>query len=189
MALQALQLTGFMRDQRQHATPQRFNPTFAYFRAADDKYLALGILDPKWWKALCDALGRPELPNDERFADARRRQHNREALLAELDASFAARPRDEWLRLLREADVPAGPVHDYAAVVQDPQVLANEYITTLEHPALGSVGGVGTPIKMSGMPTGPRTTAPELGQHTEEVLLELGYSWPDIEELKKAEVV
>ena len=144
------------------------------------------MLDSKWWAALCGALERPGLVDDPRFREQRDRQRNREALLGELDAAFARRPRDEWLDRLQAADVPAGPVHDYAAVCRDPQVLANGYVTSLEHPSLGTVGVVGTPIQMSETPTGPRHTAPELGQHTEEILLDLGYDWDQIVAFKDA---
>lgn len=189
VALQAMQLTGFLRAGVQAPTPQRANATFCHFGASDGKYLTLGILDPKWWPTLCVTIGREDLVTDERFAEPRGRHVNREALLAELDAVFATRPRDEWLKLLKAADVPCGPVNDYAAVACDPQVLVNNYLTTLEHPSLGEVGVVGSPIRMSKSPVGPRHTAPELGQHTEELLLELGYTWDDIDRLKTAEVI
>lgn len=189
LALQTYQLTGMMRDGSQHRTPHRLMPTFTYYPCQDGKYLSLGILIPKWWEALCRVLDREELIRDERFEDAHRRQRNREALLAELDTAFQQRPRDEWLALLMEADVPCGPVNDYAALVTEPQALENGYIASIEHPSLGSVGVVGSPIKMTKTPAGPVACAPELGQHTEEVLLDLGYDWAAIERLKVAEVI
>ena len=189
IALQGFWYTRFLRSRRQSATPQRWNPVFCAFRAADDRYLAIGVLDPRWYDALCRVLERPDLATDERFATAHARAHHRDELLAELDQAFSARPRDDWLRLLREADVPTGPVHDYAAASRDPQILANDYLTTLEHPSLGTVGVVGSPIGMSAMETGPRATAPELGQHTEEILQDLGYDWEAISALRDAEVI
>ena len=189
LALQTYQLTGMMRDGSQHRTPHRLMPTFTYYPCQDGKYLSLGILIPKWWEALCRVLDREELIRDERFEDAHRRQRNREALLRELDAAFQQRPRDEWLALLMDADVPCGPVNDYAALVTEPQALENGYITSIEHPSLGEVGVVGSPIKLTKTPAEPAACAPELGQHTEEVLLELGYDWEAIERLKVAEVI
>ncbi len=189
VALQSMQLTGFMRHDRQPATPQKANPVFAHYTGSDGKSLTIGLLDPKWWPALCRVLGREDLVTDERFAHPKDRQQNREELICELERSFATRPRDEWLRLLKAADVPCGPVNTYAEVATDPQVLANGYISELEHPSLGPVGVVGSPIRMSAMPVGPRATAPELGQHTEEILLGLGYTWDDIDQFKREEVI
>ncbi len=189
LALQGLQLTAFMRAGVQAPSPQRNNPVFAYFPCRDGKYLTIGLLDPKWWPGLCKALEREDLTDDGRFATQADRQRNRVALLAELDSAFMKRDRDTWLTILKQADVPSGPVHDYAAATTEPQALANEYITTLEHPALGPVRVVNSPIRMSKMKVGARHTAPELGQHTEEVLLDLGYSWERIEALKTAKVI
>lgn len=184
IALQGLQLTGFLRGEVQHPTPERGNATFTYFKSGDGKWVAVGVLDPKWWPPLCRAVERDDLITDERFEAPRGRHANRLDLLAELDAAFLARPRDEWITRLREHDVPCGPVHDYLAVSKEPQVLANEYITTLEHPHLGPVRVPNSPIRMSKMDVGAQRTAPELGQHTEEVLLDAGYTWEDIERLK-----
>ena len=189
VALQAMQIQEYLYRGVQHPTPQRLLPVFGHYRCADDQWLILGVLDPRWWPPFCEALERPDLLSDERFATPHGRFRNREALIVELDAAFARKPRAEWLQRLRDADLPAGPVNDYAALAQEPQVIANEYITALEHPSLGTVRVVGTPIKMSKMPTGPRACAPELGQHTEEILLDLGYAWPDIESLKDAKVI
>jgi CoA:oxalate CoA-transferase len=189
VALQALQITGFLRSGTQYPTPQRSNPVFCQFRCGDGKSLTIGLLDPKWWPGLCRTLDRDDMLTDERFITPRDRQVNRIALLAELDASFGRQGRDHWLAALRAADVPCGPVHDYAGVSMDPQVLAMEYITTLEHPNLGPVRVVNSPIRMSKMEVGARHTAPELGQHTEEVLLKLGYDWDDITRLRDAGVI
>ncbi len=189
VALQALQLTGFMRTEYQYPTPQRQTPTFAYFPCSDGKWLTIGILDPKWWPNLCRVLGHEEWATDERFESPKGRFANRIEMLAELDTAFSLKPRDQWLPLLKKADIPSGPVSEYAEVATDPQILANEYITTLEHPNLGPVRVVNSPIRMSKDRVGARFTAPELGQHTEEVLLELGYTWDEIDGLRTAKAI
>ena len=189
VALQAFQLTNMMRDGFQQASPRRWLPTFTYYPCADGSWISLGSYDPKWWEPLCRTLERPDLFADPRFLDLEKRQDNRPALLAELDATFQTRPRAEWLDLLAAADVPCGPVHDYAGVISEPQVLINDYITSLEHPTFGKVGVVGTPIKLSRTPAGPQRCAPELGQQTEEVLRDLGYDAGHIGRLKDAQVI
>ncbi len=189
LALQGLGLTGFLRGQVQRVGGRRWNPLFTQYRCADGLWISLGLLDPKWWPAFCEVLGRRDLEADERFAEPAGRTGNRDALIAELEATFETKPRAEWLALLKAAGLPCGPVNDYAAVANEPQVIANEYLTTLEDPNLGEVGIVGSPIQMSETPVGPKATAPDLGQHTEEILLDLDYAWDDIERFKDAGVI
>ncbi|MFQ5380182.1 MAG: CaiB/BaiF CoA transferase family protein [Dehalococcoidia bacterium] len=189
IALQGLPILGFLRTGEQNLSRQRQNPLFTYFPCANDEYLVLGILDPKWWPDLCKVLDREDLAADERFATPFDRFWNAEALLSELDSAFRTRPRVEWMKLLDDADIPHGPVNDYASMASEPQVIANRYVTTLEHPTFGEIRVVGTPIRMSRSETGPRSTAPELGQHTEEILLAAGYDWTEIEKLKDDEVL
>ena len=110
-------------------------------------------------------------------------------MVSELDATFLQKKRSDWLSILNQADIPCGPVNDYEAMSREPQVLENKYITSLEHPSLGDLDVVWTPIHLSETPAGPHTCAPELGQLTEEILLDIGYSWEDIESLKNTGVI
>lgn len=189
IAMQNLPLQSFLRSGHQGASTQKLNPVFTYYTGSDGKSLTIGLLDPKWWPGLCRVLGREDLLTDERFVAPRDRHQNREELVQELEAAFATQPRDYWIPLLKKADVPCGPVNSYAEVATDPQILANKYIETLEHPYLGSIGVPGSPIRMSKNETGPKRFAPELGANTEEVLLDIGYTWEDIEQLKNEEVI
>ena len=189
LALQGLGLTGFLRQKEQRSGGTRWNPLFTWYPCADGRYLSLGLLDPKWWPPFCEALEREDLMVDERFAEPAGRTGNRDDLIEELNRTFAGKPRDEWLAILKGATLPCGPVNDYAAVAREPQVIANEYLTTLQDPNLGEVGVVGTPINMSETPSGPRSTAPDLGQHTEEILLGLDYTWDDIARFKDGKVI
>ena len=98
-------------------------------------------------------------------------------------------PSDEWSRALREKDLLFCLVNSISDLASDPQVTANNYITEYDHPALGKVNMVGFPVYMSETPSTIRMPAPELSQHTEEVLLDLGYSWEDIGQIREEEVI
>jgi crotonobetainyl-CoA:carnitine CoA-transferase CaiB-like acyl-CoA transferase len=167
-----------------------FNPLFSVYLCGDQRWLALACLQAdRYWHDVCEVLGLGELEHDPRFDAMERRNANGPELVPVLDRAFASRPRDRWLRELVERKVPCAPVNDYADLVKDPQVIANEYLTAVEHPALGSIQEVGVPIKLSRTPGRVRHCAPELGQHTEEVLLETGYAWDEIQAFRSQGVI
>jgi len=116
------------------------------------------------------------------------RDENRFELIAILDKRFATKPRNKWLKLLK-GDFICQPVQTYTELVDDPQVIENEYVIDFDHPTLGKIKTIGFPYKFSETPLSNRTAAPVMGQHTEEILLELGYSWEDIVSLKDEEVI
>jgi crotonobetainyl-CoA:carnitine CoA-transferase CaiB-like acyl-CoA transferase len=168
------------------------NPLWNHYCCGDERWIALSMLQPdRYWADFCDALGRPELAEDERFGDLRARAQNGEACVAILDEIFATRPRDEWLRILREhrGDFIFTVVNAVADLPTDPQVLANDYVVDFEHPAHGKTPMLGVPVRLSETPGGIRAPAPEFGQHTEEILLELGYDWDAIGELREKDVI
>jgi crotonobetainyl-CoA:carnitine CoA-transferase CaiB-like acyl-CoA transferase len=189
IAVQNLPLQVFLRTGQQANPARKQNPLFTWYTGSDGKSLTIGLLDPKWWPKLCTVLGREDLPVDARFETPQLRYQNREELVAQLEQSFATRPRDEWVAALKKADVPCGPVNDYSEVAADPQILANGYIEELEHPHLGRIAVPSSPIRMSKHKTGAQAFAPELGQHTEEILLDVGYSWEEIAALKDEQVI
>ena len=188
----ALQAMSYTRALRLGAHPQsrpRGGPVFKPYGCADGKWLAIGILDPEVYPRLCAALERPDLLVDERFATPFARAAHPDELEAELAASFASAPREQWLACLHEHDVASAPVQDYLDVWNDPQAQINGYVASVEHPSYGTIKTVGIPIKLSETPGAVRTPAPELGEHTEKVLLDLGYTWEQIEQLKTDEVI
>jgi crotonobetainyl-CoA:carnitine CoA-transferase CaiB-like acyl-CoA transferase len=106
------------------------------------------------------------------------------ALVAKLDELFAMKPAREWVELLRPHDMVVEAVQEYSELAQDPQVVANEMIVTVEHPSHGPMPIVGPAVNLHATPGSIRRTAPEFGQHTEEVLLEAGFTWEDLESLR-----
>jgi crotonobetainyl-CoA:carnitine CoA-transferase CaiB-like acyl-CoA transferase len=137
-------------------------------------------------------IGRPELAEDERFANMGTRSQHAEACVAELDTAFATKPRDEWIRSFDEdpGDFILTVVNSIADLPDDPQVIANDYVVDFDHPNHGKVKMQGMPVALSQTPGSIRTPAPEFGQHTEEVLLDvLGYDWEKISKLRDDEVI
>ncbi|MBI2761825.1 MAG: CoA transferase [Chloroflexi bacterium] len=189
IALQAMNITAALRTGAHPPSRPKGSPTFRPYGCADGKWLAVGVLDPAVYPRLCYAVERPDLVADERFAEPFARWTNADALEEELGQAFGLKDRGYWLDRLTAHDVPSSPVQDYTEVASCPQALINGYITTIEHPSLGELRVVGPPVRLTETPAEIRMPAPELGQHTEEVLLELGYDWAQIEELKTAEVV
>ena len=168
-----------------------FNPLWNHYRCADDKWIALAMLQPdRYWKDFCEVIGKPELIEDPRFA-ANTRGWNATALIAILDEVFAARPRDEWMRILKSrGDFIYTIVNSVSDLPDDPQVRANDYVVEYEHPALGNMTLLGMPVKLSKTPGEPRGHAPEFGEHTELLMTEvLGYSWDDVARLREANVI
>jgi crotonobetainyl-CoA:carnitine CoA-transferase CaiB-like acyl-CoA transferase len=155
------------------------------FPAADGYFAVAGVREDRW-PEFCHMIGAHWLIDDPRFDQHQARNENREALLRELDAVFVTQPRDHWIAVLSTLNIACGPVRTYDEVARDPQVLANGYITEMDHPTLGRVQLVNTPISFSETPSGPKGPSPELGQHTEEVLLEMGLDWPEILRLREA---
>jgi crotonobetainyl-CoA:carnitine CoA-transferase CaiB-like acyl-CoA transferase len=195
MALQGLNVVArtimgkeFPRNTRANA----YNPLWNHYRCADDKWISLAMLQPdRYWKNFCEVVGKPELIEDPRFAEAKVRGKNSAAVVAIFDEVFAARPRDEWMRVLKgRGDFIYTIVNSVSDLPDDPQVRANGYVVEYDHPALGNLTLLGMPVKLSATPGEPRGHAPELGEHTELLLTEmLGYSWDDIARLREANVI
>jgi crotonobetainyl-CoA:carnitine CoA-transferase CaiB-like acyl-CoA transferase len=168
------------------------NPLWNHYQCGDGKWICLGMLQPdRYWADFVRVLGRPELADDERFASLRARASNAGAAIEALDALFAGKPRDEWMRILRAGgDFIFTIVNSVDELPDDPQVQANQYITSFDHPQFGPTPVIGMPVRLSQTPGSIRLPAPELGQHTEEILTTLlGYSWERVGELKEKQVV
>ena len=154
-----------------------------------DGYVNIGAANQANWERLCAAIGRDELVSDPRFVEPRDRMNNIDALVSTLEQTFAQHSSDHWLETLEAAGVPAGPINDLAEVYADPQVQAREMMVETDHPVAGRVKNIGIPIKLSETPGRFQRPAPALGQHTDEVLTELGCSPNDIDKLRSEGVV
>jgi crotonobetainyl-CoA:carnitine CoA-transferase CaiB-like acyl-CoA transferase len=156
-------------------TRHPLNAPYQAFPVADG-WITVGAANQGNWLRLLEALGVPEMAHDPRFVNNADRMRNLPALEAALTPLFKARSSGEWLRRLEEAGVPAGPVLDVGQMHADPQALAREMIVETTHPTAGQVAAIGLPIKFSETPGSVRRAAPVLGQHTREVLRDLGFS-------------
>ena len=185
-ALQSMQFTRFLRTEFQSGFQRRRAATYTNYECADGKHIAIAANTQRFWERMCDALDHPELKTDPRFADPFGRADNKDELVELLSAIFKERPMSAWLAPLTDADVPNAPVLDYAGVVEHPQFWANDYFQQIEHAQLGPMRVPGPPVHMSETPPKIRSGGPELGMHTEELLLEAGYDWDQITRLREA---
>jgi crotonobetainyl-CoA:carnitine CoA-transferase CaiB-like acyl-CoA transferase len=154
------------------------------FRTADG-WVNVGASNEATWARLTGVLDRADLRDDARFADNAGRMRHLEELVDVLTPSFLGRTTHEWIAQLSEAGVPVGPVASIGEMLEHPQTAAREMVVDVEHSGIGSTRALGTPVKLSGMPSNPRprTGAPTLGEHTRAVLLERGWSPEEVEEL------
>jgi crotonobetainyl-CoA:carnitine CoA-transferase CaiB-like acyl-CoA transferase len=166
----------------------RENPVYRLYKTADG-YIFIACGNDRFWQKLCQVIQQPELAEDPRFATrALRNQHHQE-LIDLLRTIFLAKSSAEWLQLLEAGDVPSAPVQTLEEFMLHPQVQAAEIVVEQEHPVVGKLRMMGLPVKLEKTPGATQRPAPVLGEHTDEVLRELGYSPARIHELKAQNIV
>lgn len=160
------------------------------FQCGDGKWI-IGVHHPeeKYWRPFCEITGRRDLLEDPRFADAQSRRANVAELVAIFDRVLSTRTRDEWIAVFQENGLMFTPVQNTGEVLEDPQAAANSYVVEFDHPAHGRVRLPGYPAHFSASRASMRSAAPAPGEHSREILLELGYSEDDVAALSEQQVV
>ncbi len=166
------------------------NPLCNCYAAKDGKWFQLANKQSdKNWPHLCQAIGRKELAKDPRFNSLALRAQNSRELISILDEVFAGKTLDEWADCFKGRDLHWAPMCTYYQVARDPQAFANGYVVEAEHRQIGRIKVSGIPVQMNKTPPKILPGTPELGEHTEEILLDLGYGWEDIANLKEKKVI
>jgi crotonobetainyl-CoA:carnitine CoA-transferase CaiB-like acyl-CoA transferase len=170
---------------------QARNPLWNYYQCADGKWMFLAMLQSdRYWPNFCEAMRVKHLEKDPRFENSEARKQNARELISILEEIFSTRPLSEWLEHFEHQwELVYAPVQSIPELVTDPQVIANEYVMDFNHPVYGMIKVLGFPYKFSRTPASVKGPAPELGQHTEEILLEMGYDWEDIVRLEDEGVI
>jgi crotonobetainyl-CoA:carnitine CoA-transferase CaiB-like acyl-CoA transferase len=166
-------------------------PYYAVYETKDDRLLTIGCTEPWLWENFCKAVGRPDFARFARKPDQFVRAANAEEVQAreEIQKIIRTRTRDEWFEILVKADVCVGKVYDPEEMVTDPQVQARDMVVDVEHPVHGKVREFGIPIKLSETPGSVRQAGPYTGEHSDEVLRELGLGAEEIKALRDRKVV
>lgn len=183
-------LTGraFSRHNRKRAR----NPLANYYQCADEKWIMFSELQSdRFWTDFCNAVGLPEMITDPRFESSKARRESFVECIEILDKHFMTKPRDEWMKLIREkgGGVVCSEVFGLHELPGQPQIMENKYIVEYEHDIFGKSNVIGFPVWFSETPAEIVSRAPQFGEHTEEVLLEGGYSWEDIASFREEEVI
>lgn len=194
--LQAYNVNTVLLRDRPIPRPSRLNQRNAlanHYECADGKWILFAEpQSDRFWHDFCAVIGMEELEKDEKFVNAKARNDNRVELTKILDNVFKTKKRDTWLSLLEEkgGGIACTAVREPNELKFDAQITSNDYITDVDHPVLRQIKTIGCPIKFGKTPADVTTPAPNFGEHTEDVLINIcNYSWEDIEKLKDDEVI
>ncbi len=167
----------------------RDNPTYRLYQTGDGQWFFLAVGNQSFWVKLCKALGLEHLADDPRFGSWMLRLQNNQDLLPILEARFREKPRAEWLEVLAAHDIPAAPVQPLLDFFEDPAVRHHDLVHEYDHPEVGRLRMIGQPLVFTETPTRDPGPPPTLGQHTDAVLRELGYTNAEIAALRARRVL
>jgi len=167
----------------------RENPTYRLYQGSDAQWFFVACGNQSFWVKLCTALGMQEFADDPRFASWLLRIQNSEALLPIIEKRFGEKPRAEWLEILAAHDIPCAPVKTIQEFMNDPGVRHQDMVHEYDHPDVGRLRVMGQPLAFAGTPTRDPGPPPTLGQHTDQVLRELGYDATAVNDLRARKVV
>jgi crotonobetainyl-CoA:carnitine CoA-transferase CaiB-like acyl-CoA transferase len=159
-------------------------PYYTVYKTKDNKYLSVGAIELDFWNQLCEGIGREDLKLKQTVT-----REKREQLFNEVQNEFLKKTQAEWMEIFKNYDTCLIPVKNFAEACEDPQIKAREMVVKLNHPKLGEVQNIGSPIKLSRTPLSIRSLAPKTGQHNKEILESLKFSPEEIKELKKEGVI
>ncbi|WP_212947827.1 CaiB/BaiF CoA transferase family protein [Siminovitchia terrae] len=154
-----------------------------------DSDIVIAVGNDRQFEVLCRLIGLAELAKEPRFATNPKRVENREVLVPILQKQLVETGADEWIGLFRENNIPCGPIQTINKLEEDPQLLARETIQAIDHPTAGKIKMIGSPLKLSRTPAKVRYYPPDAGEHTNEILMELGYDEDLIRFLKKNKII
>ena len=165
------------------------NPLWNTYLSKDGKWFQFAMATEDYWPPFCQAVGRPDLENNPRFDTADNRMQNSEELVGIVDRIMAERTAEELERRFKECNLVYAFAISPMEIAADTQALADNFFVEVEHPIAGKAELVNSTIKFSRTPATLRSVAPEVGQHTEEILLSLNYTWEEISQLKDQGVI
>ncbi len=178
-------------DAKQVSQKELPNPMFNIYQAKDGRWFmfAMLFLPDRLWPPFCRALGIEHLEHDHRFETTEKRAEHCKELISIIGEIIASKTSKEWAPIFDKHGLIWAYVHTIKSAIEDPQTEANQFVVEVEHPELGKIKMVNSPVAFSQTPSSPSMPPPLLGQHTENILLELGYNWDDIITLKDREVI
>ncbi|MFX0041309.1 MAG: CaiB/BaiF CoA transferase family protein [Candidatus Hodarchaeota archaeon] len=160
------------------------SPFYSVYKTKDNKFVSVGVIEVKFWRDLCDGLGREDLKLKQTVQG-----EEKEWVFHELQKEFIKKTQKEWTEIFKDLDACVMPINSFAEACEDPQIRARKMVVEMNHPKFGRIQNVGTPIKYSRTPLTIRNLAPKIGQHTKEILKSLNYNDDDISNFKRKGII